>query len=247
MGISSGWRDDYPASLAFQWLNVSNLRPGRYRLGADVDPDNYVIEANEANAVAYQDQISVIPGYVPQAQDRGEVNPFLPAEILLNADRYERFGATLGTPSYAIATQPACGTVTGTPPLVSYEPARNCKGSISFDFSVRDSASAFPTEAPTATVTLRLGTRDALAKPKAKRKGRRLRVRMRSLYAGRLRATALRKGRRLGSCSKLAEANTTVACTIRLKRGQRLRGARIRTSLRINGSVVDKRKDPFRR
>lgn len=243
MGISSGWRDDYPSFLAFQWLDVSSLRPGNYRLGADVDPDNFVIEANESNPVAFQDQVSVVPGYVARAQDLGQVNPFVPVQIRLDADNHVRTGGLLGVASFAVTKQPGCGRLSGDPPLVVYEPDSSCQGTISFDFTARDSASAFPKEPPSATVSLRLGTRDALAKPRARRRGRRLRVRMRSLYAGTLRATALRRGKRLGSCSRLAAANQPVACTIRLKRGQRLLGARVRTSLRIGGAVVDKRRD----
>ena len=48
-GISRGWRDFYPGDLPFQWIDVSDVVPGRYRLGGEVDPDNFVAESNEAN------------------------------------------------------------------------------------------------------------------------------------------------------------------------------------------------------
>jgi hypothetical protein len=48
-GISRGWMDVYGANLPFQWVDVSDVAPGSYRLGAQMDPDNYVLESSEAN------------------------------------------------------------------------------------------------------------------------------------------------------------------------------------------------------
>ena len=44
MGTSSGWRDVYDKSLAYQWIDVSNTTPGRYLVGAEADPDNTIWE-----------------------------------------------------------------------------------------------------------------------------------------------------------------------------------------------------------
>lgn len=245
MGISSGWRDDYYWNLAFQWVDVSSLRPGRYRLGGDVDPDNLVLETDESNPVAIQEEVSVIPGYVARARDLGEVNPLVPLEIQLGADRYERGGGPpLGLPSYEVTRPPTCGRVSGEPPLVIYRPGKACKGAVSFQFAARDSASAFPSQAPSATVRFRLGTRRALSKPRARQRGRRLRVRVRSQYAGRVRVTALVGGRRLGSCSSRVRARRPVSCAIHLGRAPSLKGVRLRTALSIGGRVVDQRRDP---
>ena len=48
-GISPGWQDVYVARLPFQWVDVSDVAPGRYRIGNQVDPDDFVRESNEAN------------------------------------------------------------------------------------------------------------------------------------------------------------------------------------------------------
>ena len=64
-GISAGWLDYYPSDLPFQWVDVSDVAPGRYRLAADVDPDNFVLEGNEANnGPALASSIVTVPGYV---------------------------------------------------------------------------------------------------------------------------------------------------------------------------------------
>jgi hypothetical protein len=48
-GISVGWRDVYRADLMDQWIDVTNVPPGRYWLESVVDPDNRVQELDEAN------------------------------------------------------------------------------------------------------------------------------------------------------------------------------------------------------
>ena len=49
MGISVGWGDRYGYTLAFQWIDITGLAPGRYRLIATVDEQNYYLESNETN------------------------------------------------------------------------------------------------------------------------------------------------------------------------------------------------------
>ena len=39
-GISAGWRDLYERQLAFQWVDVSDVLPGEYRLRAEADPEH---------------------------------------------------------------------------------------------------------------------------------------------------------------------------------------------------------------
>jgi len=51
-GLSVGWADVYSGSLLDQWIDVTDLPPGRYWLEAVVDPDNHVVESNESNNVA---------------------------------------------------------------------------------------------------------------------------------------------------------------------------------------------------
>jgi hypothetical protein len=49
MGISVGWGDRYGYKLAFQWIDITGLSPGRYKLTGTVDEQNYYLESNETN------------------------------------------------------------------------------------------------------------------------------------------------------------------------------------------------------
>ena len=53
MGISVGWGDRYGYSLALQWVDITGLTPGRYKLIGTVDPQNYYAESNETNNVTW--------------------------------------------------------------------------------------------------------------------------------------------------------------------------------------------------
>jgi hypothetical protein len=48
-GLSVGWGDTYPAGIALQWIDVTGLKAGRYRLRATADPANWFAETNNAN------------------------------------------------------------------------------------------------------------------------------------------------------------------------------------------------------
>ena len=48
-GLSVGWGDTYPAGIAFQWVDITGLKAGRYRLTATADPANWFDETNNAN------------------------------------------------------------------------------------------------------------------------------------------------------------------------------------------------------
>ncbi len=50
-GMSVGWTDVYSGSLQDQWIDVTDVPPGRYWLEASVDPENRVVESNESNNV----------------------------------------------------------------------------------------------------------------------------------------------------------------------------------------------------
>ena len=61
MGLSVGWRDVYPASLPDQFIDVSGLESGRYRLWAEADPaspdrpNGWFAESDEANNLTWVD------------------------------------------------------------------------------------------------------------------------------------------------------------------------------------------------
>jgi hypothetical protein len=63
MGLSIGWGDRYPATLPDQYIDITGLTSGRYRLHADADPDNWFSELNESDNSTWVDlQISINGG-----------------------------------------------------------------------------------------------------------------------------------------------------------------------------------------
>lgn len=55
MGISVGYADDYPPLIAHQWIDITTLPRGRYRLCAMVNPLNHWVEADRANNFFWHD------------------------------------------------------------------------------------------------------------------------------------------------------------------------------------------------
>ena len=55
MGISVGWADDYQPLIAKQWIDVTGLRKGVYRLCATVNPTGEWLESNSANNYFWYD------------------------------------------------------------------------------------------------------------------------------------------------------------------------------------------------
>jgi hypothetical protein len=53
MGLSVGWGDQYSASTNFQWIDITALPNGRYRLTATADPGHLVRESSYANNAAW--------------------------------------------------------------------------------------------------------------------------------------------------------------------------------------------------
>lgn len=51
-GISPGWADTYALWLPDQWIDITGVPDGRYWLEVEVDGENRLIEANDANNVA---------------------------------------------------------------------------------------------------------------------------------------------------------------------------------------------------
>ena len=49
MGISVGWGDRYGYTLPLQWVDITGLAPGEYKLTAIADAQNYYLESNESN------------------------------------------------------------------------------------------------------------------------------------------------------------------------------------------------------
>jgi len=55
MGLSVGWGDTYYWNLAYQWVDITGLAAGRYRLWATADPENWFIEADNTNNFTWVD------------------------------------------------------------------------------------------------------------------------------------------------------------------------------------------------
>ena len=54
-GLSVGWGDSYPAWRTLQWIDITGLKAGRYRLRATADPANWFAETNNANNSTWAD------------------------------------------------------------------------------------------------------------------------------------------------------------------------------------------------
>ena len=53
MGLSVGWGDSYSASTNFQWVDITGLPNGKYRLTAKADPQHLVRESSYTNQGAW--------------------------------------------------------------------------------------------------------------------------------------------------------------------------------------------------
>jgi hypothetical protein len=149
-GISPGWRDLYSSELAFQWVEVSDVLPGEYWLREDVNPDNVVKEAPEANTPAYASNPTIIPGFDALAQSTSAQ-----AGEAVTVKLASRAWGDAATPGYAIASPPQHGTlgaIDGN--QVIYTPSAGYTGPDSFTFTAADPHSQFPTDPAIATVSI---------------------------------------------------------------------------------------------
>jgi hypothetical protein len=55
MGLSVGWGDIYQFSLPDQYIDITGLTSGRYRLRATADADNWFLESDNANNFSWID------------------------------------------------------------------------------------------------------------------------------------------------------------------------------------------------
>ena len=106
MGISAGWRDVYHRSLAFQWIDVSDVAPGSYRLRAEIDPEGRIRESNEVNPPAFGAGAAVVPGY--RATNVGVATAKGPRQVQLAA---ANVGGLTQAPQFKIVTAPKHGSL----------------------------------------------------------------------------------------------------------------------------------------
>lgn len=154
MGISPGWRDIYDATTTLQWVNVSDLAPGRYWIGAITDPNDEIVESNEDNnALIFADVPAIVPGWLPD--DSAVTSDGNAATLEFDV---EAFG-TVTEPVFVIEQGPTSGRVdvpagAAVGGTVTYIPDEGFVGRDEIVFSVRDAQSQFPTVAPRATITI---------------------------------------------------------------------------------------------
>jgi len=159
-GVSAGWRDIYPRTLAFQWVDVSDVSPGRYWLRAQVDPDDWARESNEVNTPADATSLFTIPGYAANPVAAGTVSATGPTTIPLSTTS---FGSGLGSRVFRIIEQPKRGTLnvpigpTFTSTSVVYTPSAGWQGPDRFTYTVHNSSSSFPRYPTPAAVALNVG------------------------------------------------------------------------------------------
>ena len=256
-GISRGWQDVYAAKLPFQWVDLSDVAPGRYRPGEQVDPDNFVIESNEAdNGPTLAPEIVTVPGYVAAS---GAVTAAHPQTIVLGA-------AQVGSPgpyAFRIESAPKHGTLELTGGNRPPRPA----GRVHAEARLRghrhlhllgarhvQPVSASPpgrSRDPDGPADRRRVVEQA-SPPDATcgspRHGRLLYLRARAKKTGTLRIR-LRKGkRRLGSCTKHARAKHRFRCTVKLRRHASVGRAKVAVTLYVSGkpAAVDTLRVPRR-
>jgi hypothetical protein len=63
MGLSIGWGDRYPWDIAYQYVNISGLAPGNYRLTVTADATDIFREVNNGNNFTYTELYIARPGY----------------------------------------------------------------------------------------------------------------------------------------------------------------------------------------
>lgn len=72
MGISPGWGDKYPAKLTSQYIDVTGLQPGTYRMRLTADADNWFSESNENNNGNWAD-IAITPSSASVVASGGDL------------------------------------------------------------------------------------------------------------------------------------------------------------------------------
>jgi len=159
-GVSAGWRDLYDRTLAFQWVDITDVQPGVYLLRGDIDPDDIVRESDEVNPGAYAAASTTIPGYRAKPLSAGTVNASGPTTINLATDS---FGTTLGARVFRIIAPPRHGTLsqasgpTFSASSVVYTPNPGWVGPDTFLYEARDSTNTFPRYPAAAAVSLNVG------------------------------------------------------------------------------------------
>lgn len=232
MGISPTWGDIYSVSTMLQWIDVTDLPPGPYRLRADADPEGVIEESNERNNTAWAKVF--LNGLV--ARNGLIATPGAAQTIRLDASAVNQPGglpeSRVAVRTYEILVPPANGTVTDadpTDPAVVYTPNPGYVGPDAFSYRVCDGwtgraslpaivttqpppdLSRFSAAGGTCAVTPRTLTISA----KRVSLGR-VNVRLKALSAGVAQAEVLLRGKRVSVCRRSLRPGASVLCRARL-------------------------------
>lgn len=173
MGIQSDWGDFYGSQLYDQWVDVTGVTPGTYRLRATADPDGLYEESDETNNTIETGSV-VIPGVVASPATvstpaGSAVAVPLSATVVGASVRSRAPGCTDAQTTLAscmttaapaavtlAVTQPAAGrgAVALRGAVATYTPPAGFSGTATFTFTGTDSRGL--AGAP-ATVTVRVG------------------------------------------------------------------------------------------
>ncbi|HEX5041051.1 MAG TPA: lysyl oxidase family protein [Candidatus Limnocylindria bacterium] len=130
-GVSVGWADLYPWNFAYQWIDITGLAGGTYRLRATADQPNYFYETNSLDNCVYATIVIPSTGSNVQVLGRGDtcgkasitpvrtfpggtaINPsrrviFTPGTYV--GYRFNSIGTTLVTKSMTLATKSGANT-----------------------------------------------------------------------------------------------------------------------------------------
>ena len=182
MGLSPGAADRYSSQREFQYVDVTGLAPGAYRLRGVANPEGHVLEDDGVPAVTEEER--TIPGVeadpaaiattagAPAAADvrARAVAPGIPARRAASCtpragldDCYARISA--GTPlAYAVASGPAHGAAGFDGARLTYVPAAGFAGADRLTYTATDGRGL--TSAP-AAVDVQVGAAPPGASPPA--------------------------------------------------------------------------------
>jgi hypothetical protein len=170
MGISAGWGDFYASQLWDQWVDVTDVTPGTYRLYATADPQNFYEESNDSNNSSEPVDV-VIPGVIVDAKSvatgAGQaidipltgtvVGPSVKSRKTPGCDTLSP--ACMTTAASAVASwsvsTPTTGTATRTGATVRYTPPAGFSGTATLTYTGTDSRGL---TSKAATVTVQVGS-----------------------------------------------------------------------------------------
>jgi hypothetical protein len=158
MGISAGYQDVYDKSLTYQWVDVSDVQPGVYWVAAQIDPENVVVESNEANnTLSFSARSVIVPGHIAEPLQVNVDSD--PVDIALAATTYgspeDQVFQIIDPPQHGSLDVAAGATIwSGS---VRYTPDPGYAGSDTFTYVAADPISAYPRNPAAATVNLDVG------------------------------------------------------------------------------------------